>query len=141
MRPSYLPWNYGKSHWGDAQGNPAQTGWSVVGKRIGITQNRGPPLWFTRYNACPRPILDCSYIDRSGHKSNETCCQNLQPGQKCLPSCVHWQSFQETALGSDVGFYLKFKVDSETLFPYGCKGKGFESGGNLDFIRLLKVWL
>ncbi len=108
---------------GDAWGQIANTTW--VCNALGMSKNGGPFHWFHRYNRCPASN-ECAAIDvAEGRAEPDTppgCCQDLEPGMQCQPDCQRDIQNDETAMGSDLGFYLKFDVDESSGRPSGCSG-------------------
>ena len=63
----------------------------------------------------------------------ETCCVNNNAmGWKCDPdNCQRRIQNDETALATDVGYYIDFDVDAETGRPKGCPSFDAEQDGGL----------
>ena len=112
---------------GRFDGSIPPTKW-VINKGA-FTKSGGPAQWFFRYLRCPA-TNDCATMtydevppqNRFEPPTPKKCCENLEPNWKCHPDCEIWRQNDETAISSDMGFYLKFKVDKATGEPYGCKG-------------------
>jgi len=64
----------------------------------------------------------------------ETCCVNNEAmGWKCDPdNCQRRIQNDETALSTDVGYYLDFDVDAETGRPKGCPSLDAKQDGGLN---------
>ena len=111
---------------GDAYGNEANTKWVV--KARSFSKSGGPFQWVHRYDRCPASNTCASItngnplFDRAEPDTPEGCCDNLEPGMYCQPSCQRWIQNDETALPSDTGFYWKFQSDPVTGRPSGCPG-------------------
>ena len=134
QRPEYFSncddWMTMEPKWslvGDAYGNKAQTSWRVVRKYI--TKNGGPYQWHHVYNRCPASN-ECATFNRNAAEDRaepgtpEGCCDDLEPGMYCQPSCVREIQNDETAVQSDMGFYFHFERDEDGM-PRGCPN--FES--------------
>ena len=134
QRPEYFSdcrdWVTGEYKWslvGDAYGNKAETSWRVVRKYI--TKNGGPYTWHHVYNRCPASN-ECATFNRNAAEDRaepgtpEGCCDDLEPGMYCQPSCVREIQNDETAVQSDMGFYFHFERDEDGM-PRGCPN--FES--------------
>ena len=132
LRPQYFTQcQYGEEwkmlYYGDSEGKPGNTSW-LVGQGY-FTPNKGPFSWFHLYNRCQASndvaaINDGNndpVLDRIEGDTPPECIENLEPGQSCKPECVEYRRNDETALSSDVGFYLKFQVSKEGR-PMGCDG-------------------
>ena len=60
--------------------------------------------------------------DRAEPNTPAGCCDDLEPGMQCQPSCQRFIQNDETALASETGFYWKFGSDPVTGRPFGCPG-------------------
>ena len=60
----------------------------------------------------------------------ESCFENLEPGMHCQPECVKLLGSDDTALSSDVGFYMKFEAGhgSHAGRPQVCDGLEYKYG-------------
>ena len=120
-------------YYGDEYGKEANTSWLVAGGRF--TENGGPYQWFHVYDRCPASN-ECAAINggnndpefRTEPDTPPHCCQDLEPGMQCQPDCVKSIRNDETALSSDVGLFMKFKVSEETGRPFGCEGMDYQYG-------------
>ena len=60
--------------------------------------------------------------DRAEPDTPAGCCDDLDVGMQCQPSCQRDIQNDETALSSETGFYWKFESDPNTGRPFGCPG-------------------
>ena len=100
------------------------------GHQAGRDDGRSKYIWYFKQNftlicvlSSPYPPLSRSSSteypgvpdlpeDRAEPASPEDCCDDLQQGQFCRPSCVKRIQNDETALAVDVGYYLDFQASS-----------------------------
>ena len=71
---------------------------------------------------CSKNALYFVGQDRIEPNTPNGCCDNLEAGMQCQPSCQRDIQNDETAIASDVGFYHKFQADPDTGRPSGCPG-------------------
>ena len=127
-RPQYFSncksWTNNKKGWflvGDAYGNAPNTTWRIVARKS--TQNGGPFQWHHIYWRCPA-TNECATINELNRAEPNTpngCCDNLGEGMYCNLDCERYIQNDETAMNSEVGFYLHFETNEDGK-PIGCEG-------------------
>jgi len=142
-RPQYFSncqsWKTGKKDGfylvGDYLGQAPNTTWRILYRRS--TENGGPFQWHHIYYRCKATNV-CSTINEDQSRADsklpelfnraepsavEGCCDDLAEGEYCKPieDCERWIQNDETAMNSEVGFYLHFETDEDGK-PYGCDG-------------------
>ena len=112
-------------YYGDAWGQPANMTWRATKNRK--TLNKGPYEWFHLYMRCKASNNVSGINDgindpvlRVEPSTPKHCIENLEPGMSCQPTeeCMRWIQNDETALSSDVGFYMKFQVSVRPIITF-----------------------
>ena len=68
---------------------------------------------FSRNSSTEYPAVPDLAQTRAEPDSPANCCEDLQPGEFCRPSCQKRIQNDETALAVDVGYYLDFQASLE----------------------------